>query len=533
MTVSLNLPADQTQLYEDLCAKLTLQQDETQLIRYMGGVLGSLLRRKGDAAFLRAVQDAFAEGLTGRPLAEQRVLAREVIGMVITKRPEVALAWQRVSGEEPHPLARRAVDVDAAKGDDLPEISLAPEDEPPAESFEAFHAAVVDDMAGALERRLSLFAVPPPRFPSAAYMHEQPFFLITDTFAKVARSFLADVLLPLWDAPLRGLHAAAAGGNATTAVAEARGTLWALVVERLGELAALSASARDKLAAARAQQDAGTEFQLVEVPVSRKRTLSVLGVNFTLGTSTEMTVKKVPVPPAARPSPDEMLSLDLVTRLHDMAADAGLELPDAADLGLLHDLLTFDAGRLAEDLPGLIALVTDGEAETEAVLDGIDAAMTGHPACIADAAAVTLFAHGVDGAFGFEELVRLAARWDAATHPFVNAEIVRRPRDLAFQVRDALRQRLDRNNMGLTVVMLFEVWRVLAPTPHQPALSSALTVFSAFPIAFAGDSAEAAFSDIANVLSKGLAAPIPDSAGTVEQVMRIYGNVVPATGVRL
>ncbi|MGE5516398.1 MAG: hypothetical protein ACM31D_11330 [Bacteroidota bacterium] len=520
------LPAEQSQLHDDLCAKLDLQQDEAQLIRFMGGVLGSLLRRKGDAAFLRAVQDAFTEGLAGRPWPQQHALAREVIGMVIAKRPEVALAWQRVGGEEPHPLARRAIDVDAAAT--LPDVSQGLDDQvpPAADSFEAFRAAAIDDLTGALSRRLALFTPPPERFPSPTYMHEQPFFLIADGFTQVARTFLAEVLLPLWDEPLRALHARA--GTADT-----RAELWNVVLGRLGALSALSASARAKLEAARAQQESGPDFQMVEVPVNRNRTLSVLGVKFSLGTSTEMTVKRIPVPPAARPSGDEMLSLDLVTRLHDMAADAGLELPDAADLGLLHDLLTFDAERLAHDLPGLLALVGDGDAEAEAVLDGIDAAAAGHPACIADALAVTLFTHGVDGGFGYEELLRLAARWDGTAHPLLAAEIIRRPRDLAFQVRDALRRRLDRNNMGLTVVMLFEVWRVLSPSPYKAALSAAVTVFSAFPIAFAGDAAEAAFSEIGATLTKGLTAPILDSAGTVETVMRLYGSVVPASGQRL
>lgn len=522
----MQLPADQTQLYDDLCAKLAQQQGEAQLMSFMGGVLGSLLRRKGDAAFLRAVQDAFTDGLAGRPLPDQIELAREVIGMVIAKRPEVALAWQRVSGEEPHPLARRAVDVDAAAvGDELPEISLSADDDP--DPFAAFQRAVVDDLTGALAHRLALFAVPPQRFPSPTYTHDLPFFLISDAFAQVVRGFLGQALLPLWSEPLRALHARSGG-----AVSQVRAELWQLVGERLGRLAELAASARGKAAAARA--DDGPGFRLVEVPVNRKRTLSVLGVKFTLSSSTEMTVRKVPVPGAAKPSGEEMQALDLATRLHDMAAEAGLELPDAADLGLLHVLLTFDAERLAHDLVGLRALVGDPDADTEAVLDGIDAAVAGHPTAIADALAVTLFSHGVDGAFGFEELVRLAARWQgAADHPFLAAEIIRRPRDLAFQVRDGLRRRLDRNNMGMTVIMLFEVWRVLAASPHSAALCSALTVFSAFPIAFAGDPAEAVFSDIGNVLSKGLGAPELDAGGTVEAVMRLYGTVVPATGARL
>lgn len=526
----MELPADQTQLYEDLCAKLAQQQGETQLMRFMGGVLGSLLRRKGDAAFLHAVQDAFTDGLAGRPWPEQKELAREVIGTVIAKRPEVALAWQRLSGEEPHPLARRAVDMGAAD-DDLPEISLDPEPPPPVDSFAAFRAAALDDLVGALAQRVALFAVPPQRFPSPTYVHEAPFFLHGDVLVRAARVFLDQVLFPLWHDQLAALHRGAAGGGA--GLGAARAELWALAVDRLGGLAGQAATAQAKLAAFHAGQGGGLDFQFVEVPVSRKRTVSVLGVSFSLGSTTETVVRKVPVQVARRPEPDEMLALDLQTRWHDTAVAEGADLPDAADLGMLRDLLAFDAARLARDLPGLLALAGDADADAEAVLDGIDAAAAGHPPLVADALAITLFARGVDGGFGFEELVRLAGRWPEAEHPFLTAEIARRPRDLAFQVRDALRRRLDRNNMGLTVVMLFEVWKVLADTPRRAALDAALTVFSAFPIAFAGDPADATFSDIGAALTKALAAPELDAAGTIETVMRLYGVVVPATGQRL
>lgn len=519
------LSPEQTQLYEDLCAKLDQQQDEPQLIRFMGGVLGSLLRRKGDAQFLRAVQDAFAEGMAGRPLPQQMELAREVIGMVIAKRPEIALAWQRVSGEEPHPLARRAVDLPPE--DDLPEISLDPAPPPPADSFEAFFAAAVEDVTGALAQRVALFKVPPQRFPSPNYVHEQPFFLHAPSFVGAARGFLAKTLMPTWRDALADIHHRLPGRPADVAVFEARPELWALVTGRLGKMVEQAAAADAKLAAVRAGGITGVSFQTVEVPVTRKRTLSVLGVSFSMGETTETVKRRVPVQVSNRPSPDEMMARDLEIAWHDAAADAGIDLPAAADLGLLLDLLSFDAERLAQDLPGLLSLVGDPETATDAVLDGIEAASAGHPPLIADALAITLFAHGSQGAFGYEELVRLAARWPATEHPFLAPEVARRPRDLAFQIRDALRRRLDRNNMGMTVVMLFEVWKVLSGTAHKAALDQALTVFSAFPIAFAGDASEAVFSDIGAAIAKGLSAPEADTAGTVEEVMRLYSAIIP------
>lgn len=528
----MDLAPDQTQLYEDLCAKLEQQQDQTQLIQFMAGIIASLLRRRGDAQFRDAVQNAFADGLAGRSWVAQRELAQEVIAMIIAKRPEVALAWQRVSGEEPHPLARRAVDLPASD-DDLPEISLEPRPEtppPPADSFDAFMAAVLDDLAGSLIHRVALFKVPARRFPSPTYVHEQPFILHAEAFAGAARTFFRDVLLPLWREPLLMLHQRQPGVEAAVAVVGARADIWQLVTGRLERLARKAAGAGAKLAAARA---GGADYQVVEVPVTRKRTLSVLGVSFSLGSTNETVKRKVPVKPPARPSSEEMLARDLENSWHDVAAAAGLDLPAAADLSLLHALLTFDAERLVGDLPGLLSLARDEQAEVEAILDGVVAAADGHPPLIADALAITLFAHGVNGGFGFEELVRLENRWPAGNHPYLATEIARRPRDLAFQVRDGLRRRLDRNNMGLAVIMLFEAWRVLSDGRHAAALEAARTVFSAFPIAFAGDADEAVFSDIGALLTKNLAASELDAAGTVEAIMRLYGGVVAANNARV
>lgn len=525
----MDMPADQRLLHDDLCAKLDQQQSADQLIRFMGGVLASLLRRKGDAEFLHLVQDAFTTGMAGRSWPEQQVLAREVIAMVIAKRPEVAMAWQRLHADEPNPYNRRAAD---AAADDLPEFSTTREDEA-QEPFPAFLAALTDDMVGALERRLALFAIPETdRFPTPTYAHEQPYFLANPQFLAVARGFLANALLPLWHEPLEAIHARVAGLAPAEAVAETRPELWQLAMGRLAALADRQRSALAKLEAARNIDPNAPDYQLVEVPVRRERAVRVLGVKVSLGASTEMATRKVPLPKADKPSADEMLALDLAGRLHDLAADSGLHMPDAADLGLLHALLTFDAGRLAEELPGLKALAANGETEHQAMLDAIDAAVAGHPVAVADSLAISLFAQAVDGAFTYAELVALADRWGAG-HSLLEAEIMRRPRDLAFQLRDALRRRIDRNRLGLAVVMLCEVWRVLSGSRRREALETALTVFSAFPIAFAGDADEAVFSDIGAVLAKRFAADTLDAAATIEQVLQRYGKVVQATGKRL
>nr|CAM76264.1 conserved hypothetical protein [Magnetospirillum gryphiswaldense MSR-1] len=104
----MDLPLDQHLLYQDLTAKLDRLGGPDQLIAYMGQVLRTLLRRQGDAEFRGAIQDAFISGLMGRDWPGQVALAREVILIVIAKRPEIALAWQKQQGGDDNPHRRAA-----------------------------------------------------------------------------------------------------------------------------------------------------------------------------------------------------------------------------------------------------------------------------------------------------------------------------------------------------------------------------------------------------------------------------------------
>lgn len=532
----MDLPADQRLLYRDLTAKLGAQQDEQQLIRFMGVVLHSLLRRKGDAEFLGAVQDSFTTGLAGRPWQDQVTLAREVIGLVVTKRPEVALAWQKLNHEEPRPHQRRAADLGEVPAltdlDDLPDFSLAPEegdDLPPAARPEEL---VVEYVANVLDRRLALFSAPVLRLPSPVYSHEQPFFLFAPHFTELVHRFVSRVLLGVMRADLDRVlydHVDAAlladEDKLKAFVAERRPDIWAVIMARLGRLAGDLHSVQAKLAAAGGGDD-GPEFQMVEVPVSRPRVFRVLGVAFTLGNRTDTKRMKVRVNPSTKPDNDEMLALDVITKLRDMAARVGLELPDSCDFAFLRTLLDFDAARYAKDLADLQALAANKDTPRETLLQRLNQMDAVYPAALTDALALTLFHHGSDGAFGFHELYDLALDWcRIAPRPFLMTEIARRPRDLAFQIRDCLRKRTDRNGTGLAVVMLFEVWRVMDRSRFRAEMDAALTVFSAFPVAFAGDRDEKVFTEIGSVLFRTLSAESLDAAGAIEAVLKLYSPV--------
>ncbi|MBC7952443.1 MAG: hypothetical protein H7Z12_11580 [Rhodospirillaceae bacterium] len=533
----MDLPADQRLLYRDLTAKLDAQGDEQQLIRFVGGVLHSLLRRKGDAEFLCAIQDSFTTGLAGRPWQDQLTLAREVIGLVVTKRPEVAVAWQTLNRQEPRPHQRRAADQGEAPAptdlDDLPDFSLAPDEGDELPPVARPEELVAEYVAAVLERRLALFAAPVLRLPSPVYSHEQPFFLFSPRFSEIAQRFVSRVLLGLMRSDLDRVlydHMDAAlladEGKLNAFLAERRPDLWAVIMARLGRFASDLRSAHSKLAAAHAGDD-GTEFQVVDVPVSRPRVFHVLGVAFTLGNRTHVKPIKLRVNPSAKPDNDEMLALDVITKLRDMAARAGLELPESCDFAFLRMLLDFDATRYARDLADLQALAAHKDTPREAVLECLNKLDAVYPVELADALAITLFHHGGDGAFGFHELYDLALDWGRIAHrPFLLPEIARRPRDLAFQIRDCLRKRIDRNGMGLAVVMLFEVWRVMDRSRFRAELDAALTVFSAFPVAFAGDRDEKVFTEIGSVLFRTLSADPLDAAAAIETVLKLYTPVV-------
>jgi hypothetical protein len=502
-------------------------------------VLGSLLRRKGDAEFLSAVQDSFTTGLAGRPWAEQVTLAREVIGLVITKRPEVALAWQTLNNEKPYPYQRRAADQEelapVPELDDLPDFGLTPEEdelEPPATPVPAPEEAIADYVAGVLERRLGLFEAPAQRVPSPAYAHEQPFFLFAPEFAQVTRRFIARVLIPLARTDLARAvidqlppEALSNAEAQKAALAEKRPEIWAILLPRLSRMAEDLHAAEFKLAAAQ-NGNLGPEFKTVEVPVKTPRVLRVLGVAFTLGSRTETKRIKVRVAPSNHPTNEEMLALDVVTKWRDMAAREGIDLPPACGFALLRALLDLDVDEYKARAAALMALAANQDTPREEILEQVRQAAAGLPPELADALAITLFHHGVDGAFGFQELHDLAMEWGPA-RPFLPAEIARRPRDLAFQIRDCLRRRMDRNNLGLSIVMLLEVWRVLDRAHSAAAMEAATTVFSAFPVAFAGDKDEATFTEIGALLHRTLSAEHLEPASTIEDVLKLYGKVVP------
>lgn len=535
----MDLPADQHLLYQDLSGKLERLSNQDQLIAYMGQVLRTLLRRQGDVEFRSAVQDALISGLIGRDWNEQVALAREVILIVIAKRPEIALAWQQMQGGAEHPQRRAADRGEAPRvvaDPDLPDLDLIgagparPLAPRPPYAFASAEDKVIDYVCETLGRRLGLFRLPSASFPSIAYVHEQDFFLFSPLFVRVAGEFLSEIIIPSCREALER-RAYRAMSRATTTrpdmgLSEKKADVWAVLNERLVKLGARLNGARGKLAL---PAEAGQpKYQEVEVPVDRPRVFRVLGVGFRMGTRTELKRVKVKVRSAKELDADEIEALNLMSQLRDKAAEAGLDLPQACDFEFLAALFMVDGRRLSQTVKELMALAEHKETSRAYLMERVRAIDETFANTLSDSIALLLFHGAVGGPFGFAELYETAigtARDSAVRalqRPFLTAELGRRPRELAFQVREVVRKRLDETRMTSALIALFAVWNTLPASTFGTQREAALTVFRAFPIAFAGDGDEAALSAIGQQLCQVLQSEKVDPEVGVAAVLKLY-----------
>lgn len=528
----MTIPADQQLLYRDLCAKIGAIADEESLARAVGGILKSLLRRKGDGEFLSVVQDLATDGLVGRALDEQKALAAEVVRLVLDKRPEVAAAWQAHHALAADTPARRAADG-------MPPSPPLPDLAPPAQPMEPYAYAEVESLVGGfvadvLERRLRIFQVHSARFPTASFRHEQPFFLFDRRFARVTRRFVIEVLLPQCRPALqRRIYAQITPRQLVDAehlkafLAERRPEAWKILIERLTKWSGHHRAAEAKLAAAEAMgDDAGPEFAEVEVPVSIPRVFTVLGVTFALGQKASTRRMRVRVRATTEPTADELEALTHITRLRNIAAEQGLELPPACDFLFLRTLLEFDAKKYATAVKEFLALASHAETSRQYLFERLKFLDETYANTLSDALILMMFHEAAP--FGFKELydicigTALDKQAMANKRPFLQDEVGRRPRELAFQVREVLRRRYDEATLDEAVRMLLTVAATMAKNRFGHELQAAQGVFAAFPVAFAGDADEPVFSHIGHLLHRALSAAEIDVDATVAAVHEVY-----------
>ena len=550
------LPPDQQRLLHDLSGRLGKVADEAQLIAFMAELLRSLLRRQGDAEFRTQVQNAFIEGLAGRTWPEKVMLARGVVAVVIAKRPEIAVAWQKLHDAVAPPVQRRAADLGMVpqSPDSLPDLDgieielleearapVSPPVPPPPYRFVQAEDKVAAWVADILERRLGIFRLPPSRFPSVSYTHERSFFLFEPAFAAIARRFVAEVLMPACRVALER-HVYDVAEPAVLAspkkleefLKEKRPVMWKVLIERLSKLAAQHRQAEAKIEAARApHSETAEDYAEVEVPVSQPRVFKVLGVPFRLGKRTVQQRMRVRVTTPTELDSYEREALELLTRFGDIAADEGMELPPGCDFQFMRILLEFDAKAFASTAREIVGLAGHKETSRGYLFQRLKALDETYANYLSDALILLIFLGGTgEQAFGFKELYDVCigeARDNSALasrRPFLPAEINRRPTELVFQFREALKRRYDEDTLAAALRHLFAVWTVMSRTRFADGLESGLIALRTFPVAFSGDLDEPVFSAIGRIVHDELGTESPDVEAAQGKVLTAYAPIL-------
>ncbi|KIL97930.1 hypothetical protein CCC_00991 [Paramagnetospirillum magnetotacticum MS-1] len=539
------LPADQRLLLDDVLSRLAKVEDSPGLLRFMAGMLKTLLRRQGDAQFLATIQDAFAAGLPGLDFTGQKELAAEVLQVVITKRPEIALAWQKIHGAPPRPAPVQAPVPEPAapphrRAADLP-MEMPPPLPPEADdyAFAEAEAFIATQMGEALDKRLALMRVPLPAIPSVAWCLDQPFFLFVPQFAAIAKAFITGPILRRcrdglekrvlsrvdYEILTKPDRQAAFWGDVRELVLKA-------VDESLTKLATHLKTAEAKQAAIARTGNEGKEgFKLVNKAVTKPRNYNILGVEFALGQVTTTEQVKVKVPPPYKLEPNEIEAQELMGKFRTGAAHAGVKLPDSADFQFLRTLLNFNTRLFIQSRDELIGLAAHEDTTAGFLSERLRAADKSFTNYLTDVLVMMMFTRCGDTSFRLAQFhaVCVGSARDksamVAMRPFIPAELARRPHELAVQVREALRRRLHLDAVLGSVERLLDCYKVMGRNLFGHELEEARAVIAAFPMVFAADGEVAAYSTIAKLILATISGEQPDRSICLMRVGQAYDRI--------
>ncbi|MBF0304777.1 MAG: hypothetical protein HQL41_03890 [Alphaproteobacteria bacterium] len=512
------LPPDQQELFDSLAAKLPADGQEDALIHQVDRCLDSLLRRQGDAEFRVTVHGAFLSGLRGATAAERLELAREVLAIVVEKRPEIAAAWALAHRERvrdtPH---RRAVDDEEVARAILP----PPEEEPPAPALDEAPAPppyahawaedlVARQLTEILRRKVKVFVMGEPSIPSAAWWHERPLFLFSPRFVTALLAFVEG---PLMESCRNVLEhqiyvlmkkRALAHDEARDAFfKEKRPLLWRILTEKLTRLAPLHQNAVATLELARKKEKLPAEFKVVRLPVRVPRRFRVLGVRFSLGSETRYRRVKVPVITAL--DPDEAEALALFDAFRKAVEAEGLALPDGTDFQFLSCLFDFDAKLFAKTHAEFRALADHPETTPQFLAERLKWVDKQFSNFLSDILLLMLFGDGVR-LFDFKALYEtcigasLTRSAQVTKRPFVQDEVRRRPVELAWQMRMALVTGVTLEAASEAANMLVMVHGVMSSRRFAGELRESIEVLEAFKDETVGDPRHGPYAEAMDAL---------------------------------
>ena len=528
-----SLPEDQQRLLDGLLTRLEGLSDQAALVRFVAEVLRGLLRRRGDAAFREAIETAFVDGVAQHGWSAQKALAAEVLRVVITKRPEIARAWEAAQAGTAAPAtpARRATDQPATT---VPEAPVVTEEDP----FAAAEAALGRYLVSLIRPRLDEFTTPPARMPAPAYRPGPPFFLFDPSFPDLLCGFIAGPLLHACrDGLERRVYRPSTQQTLLNAadwagfMADKRDSVLAFVLDRLRRLAEVQRRAELRQVAAEPGAPAEPGYRVIEKKVTRPRVFSVLGVPFTLGQVTVLQRVRVRLPAANAPDPDEQTALALLEALRREAEQIGIDLPAAADLSVMHALLGGDRRAFALARDSLVALMGHASTTGPFLVERLWAAESSFDPALADLLGIMLFTRFGHGRFGLAELQAYCQRDGgdgnpiASSRPFCAQELASRPRALVVQFREAMRRRAHSDTVVGAVDLLLTCWKVLGRQEMTTELGDGLALFDGFASLFADDPDRPILDELTAMVRGELVAPTLGRASLLLAVGRLYDPV--------
>lgn len=550
----MSVTPDPTSLHAALTAPLAHAKDPEAVAAHLFAVLGTLLRRKGDEEFLVAVRSAFTQGVADdASLERHRALAREVIAVVLAKRPEIAQAFAARS-PDPSPVARRAPD----RGVQVPPTPPEPVLLDPAaargeravdddqgnkrvfEHVEAEHMARAF-VADELRRKLAAFQPePPPGLPTMGY-NEPPYFLWRAEFQEVVIAFLVDHILPLlrWQLtkdvyrPCPVEQLAGDPAKRQKYFAERRRTIFERMALRLGKLQVQYASAAAKLAKkGEMRQEDGAEgkprTKIVSLPIEVPRYYSVLGVSFRLGSAKKMQRLRVPIRSALDLEDDEERADVLMRELRQTATDRGMALPPVADFQFLRTLIEMEEARFTKLHHEMLALLRDAGTSRNYILQKVKGIDEHYNSLLSDIMLAMLFHAEGDGKFGFDLIFMLCIGAAiektamARRRPLLQELVLHRPEALARQVCHLLETGASEEQLRHAVEIYIKMKNTLPKSRFVAELEAGVKVLRAYGMLAESRGGNVVTGRILAVLAERLTRPGKEMAwwGEVANLLR-------------
>ena len=501
-------------------------QTEAGLIKLVGESVDELLRRKSDLRFAEVIKDEYVTNILGCDIAGQRQHAIEAIHIVIKLRPEIAAAWHewrkqnQIKDFDEWLKDDRRQAVEKAKfklnKKTLRVNSLTKED-----------LAIVIQIRVVLEEKLELFNVKSHPIPSMAYNSEYDFLLTNAPVRDLLLNFVTDGLMvacgsrldkhiyrPLMD---KGVDR---DGFVKSKIA----VILQILTQKLVET--------NQTLLGREQRDAeGAHFKVVRKKVVRPKMHSVLGVSFAMGSETVIKRVKVPISRDDSLTEQDREALSLQEVFESLHADIPFPAPAELDLSFVQLLLEFDTAKVQRWAKEIDGLARNSKTSPAFLSERIGQMRAELGTCLTELVMLKIFYASQQLGIGLKHLHQMCLNESTVvetyqkSYPITHWELSRRPRELAVQFRESIRNKMSINNVEACLAYLFG-FQVEFGTEYAAGLDEAGAILANFGMVFGHDPYVEKLTEIGSIAAAALRAGPAGHDQALKKAVKIYGELL-------